>query len=246
MLIEDRSQEHDEDAPPGGWRRAAWNLCWRHGLRSPFPHRAEALARIQEMALTDLRTKGAPSAEVDALAEWGMSQYIRKRTFQTSQTLQAEVYKASNPIRTRPYLLVPDLPDMMMKPNGRGRYRPLIQYCKDWGDRPANRSEMMADPPPPDAIPGIAVSIAAVVHALCDQDEHQPPEWVMRYRHASPHRLWGFRPYDPNSAYDQRVLSNSPPTCRYHQTYFTRSFIAGSLWLRESNVQRLSTTYSLK
>ena len=57
----------------------------------------------------------------------------------------------------------------------------------------------------------------------------------MRYRSASPHRLWGFRPYDPNSAYDQRILSNSPPTCRYHQTYFTRSFIAGSLWLESSD-----------
>ncbi len=244
MLMDDRSQgQQDENAPPGGWRRAAWNLCWRHGLPSPFPHRAETVARIQETVLTDLRAKGASSAGADALAEWGMNHYIRKRTFQTSL---AEVDKASDPLRTRPYLLVPDLPDMMMKPNGRGRYRPLIQYCKDWGDRPADRPAMMADPPPPDAIPGIAVSIAAVVHALCDQDEHQTPEWVMRYRSASPHRLWGFRPYDPNSAYDQRVLSNSPPACRYHQTYFTRSFIAGSLWLREPNDQPHPTTSPMK
>lgn len=240
MPAENRSQgQQDGNAPAGGWRRAAWNLCWRHGLRSPFPHCAETLARIQETVLTDLRAKGAPRAGADAIAEWGMSRYVRKRTFQESQ---AEADKASNPMRRRPYLLVSDLPDMMMKPNGRGQYRPLIQFCKDWGDRPSDRPEMMADPPPADTVPHIAVSIAAVVHALCRQDEHQTPDWVMRYRLASPHRLWGFRPYNPNSAYDQRILSNSPPTCRYHQTYFTRSFIQGSLWLRVSNDQPLPTS----
>lgn len=35
----------------------------------------------------------------------------------------------------------------MRRKAGRGRYRPLIQFSKDWAVRPLNRDEMMADPP---------------------------------------------------------------------------------------------------
>lgn len=222
--------------PPGGWLRTAWNFCWKHGLTQPFPHSAETLDGLRRGLLAHLRERGAPAYKLEALADWGVDQYHSKRQRRARPKPSYEERTrmlGRPPIRPRPYLLIPELPPMMRPPNIRGRFRPLVQYCKDWAVQPANRGKMMADRPPPDTEPAMAASIAAVVHALCDLDELTPEEWVFEYRSPQPERIWGLddMPINPNKKYDRRMIAEAPAACAYHNVFFADTFIEGPLWI---------------
>lgn len=85
---------------------------------------------------------------------------------------------------------------------------------------------MMADPPPPDTEFGIAVSIAAVVHVLCDLDGLPPPNWVFGYRSPEPMKPWGV-----STALKKEFTGKTPPACLYHNVSFEYYFIEGPLWI---------------
>lgn len=222
----------DEYAPPGGWRRVAWNFCWRRGLEHPLPHPPALLDEVRSGLRSLLAERGAPAWKVAALTEWGVSEYVRCRRFEENRPSYEELVKRLGhpPLRPRPYLLVPELPRLMREPAGRrGQHRDLIQFANDWAVQPADRWKMMADPPPQDTEPAIANSIAAVVHALCDLDEISPPDWVYGYRAPSKSLLWGLR--SPWFSPDRNTLDNSPPACAFHRVYFTYDLITGPLWI---------------
>lgn len=171
----DRPEDY---VPPGGWLRAAWNYCWKRGLSLPFPHTADALDELRRELRSHLAERGAPAYKLEALADWGVEQYNdkRRRRSRPQPSLEERTKMLGRPpIRPRPYLLIPELPPMMRRPNARGRFRPLVQYAKDWAEQPAHRDKMMADRPPPDTELAIALSIAAVVHALCDMSVFTDP-----------------------------------------------------------------------
>lgn len=210
-------------SPPGGWRRIAWAYVWIYGDRFEFPHSAEMVESMRRGLRKRLFGMGASSPRAEAVTEWAVGTYLEDRRDAWEHRGEP---KSPNPLRWRPYLLVPDLPPMMRRKAGRGRYRPLIQFSKDWAVRPLNRDEMMADPPPPDTEGGIAVSIAAVVHALCDLDGHAPPDWVYKYRAEKPMKPWG-----APDALRPEITDAAPPACRYHQVFFDYHFIEGPLWI---------------
>ncbi len=227
----DRPEDH---VPPGGWLRAAWNYCWKRGLSLPFPHTAETLDELRRELRAHLAERGAPAYKMEALADWGVEQYDgkRRRRSRPQPSLEERTKMLGRPpIRPRPYLLIPELPPMMRRPNVRGRFRPLVQYAKDWADQPAHRDKMMADRPPPDTELAISLSVAAVVHALCDMDEITPAEWVHDYRSPRPRSPWGTMPINLEKGYDRRMVAAAPAACSYHNVFFDDSFIEGPLWI---------------
>ena len=220
--------------PPGGWLRTAWNYCWKHGLTQPFPHDSETLDGLRRGLRAHLRERGAPFYKLEALADWGVDQYHvkRQRRAEPQPSYEERTRMLGRPpIRPRPYLLIPELPPMMRPPNIRGRFRPLVQYCKDWAAQPAHRGKMMADRPPSDTEPAMAASIAAVVHALCDLDELPPAKWVYEYRFPYPMGPWGTMPLDLQKKSDRRRIAEAPAACAYHNVFFDDSFIEGPLWI---------------
>lgn len=221
----------DEYVPPGGWRRIVWNYCWRRGLEHPFPHPPTLLDEIRSGLRALLTERKAPAWKIEALTEWGASEYVKHRRFEENRPGYDQLVKRLGrpPLRPRPYLLVAELPQLMREPAGRrGQHRDLIQFANDWAVQPADRRKMMAGPPPP-AEAAIANSIATVVHALCDLDEIAPPEWVFGYRSPTNELVWGMQA--PWFSLDRNVIDHSPPACAYHRIYFTYDLITGPLWI---------------
>lgn len=225
-----------ERAPPAGWLRTAWNFCWEWGLQRPFPHRAGELDVLRRAVRAYLAEREAPGYKLEALADWSADKYVARRSFEERRPSFAESRRRLGrpPLRPRPFWLVPELPPMMREPDAGGRFRPLVQFAKDWAVRPARRGRMMADPPPPETEPDMAASIAAVVHALCDLDETTPPQWVFAHRVPRPRRIWGLRPVDWNSGFGRLLLRSAPAACADHNIFFAESLIMGPLWLNPS------------
>lgn len=214
----------DKFHPPGGWRRIAWKYIWNYGMEHEYPHPTETVERIRGGLRNRLAGMGASPLRAKAVTEWAVGAYLEDRWDEWAYRGEP---KSPNPLRPRPYLLVPELPPAMRYKIGRrGQFRPLIQYSKDWAVQPLHRDKMMADPPPPGTEPGIAVSIAAVVHALCDLDEHTPPDWVYEYRSEEPMNPWG----SPD-VLQPKTTDTTPPPCLYHRVFFDYHFIEGPLWI---------------
>ena len=213
----------DEFYPPGGWRRVAWTWCWNQGKQVEFPQlepQTETLRRDLQAHLVGL---GSSEKRAAAVTKWAIFEYMKDRRGMWEHRHEPPPV---NPMRPYPVFLVTDLPHLMRKPNGRGRYRSLVQFSKDWAVYPLRRKEMMADPPPPDTEFGIAVSIAAVVHALCDLDGLPPPNWVFAHRSPEPMKPWGVSP-----SLKPEFTSKTPPACLYHNVFFDYHFIEGPLWI---------------
>ena len=138
-----------ERAPPAGWLRTAWNFCWEWGLQRPFPHRAGELDVLRRAVRAYLAEREAPGYKLEALADWSADKYVARRSFEERRPSFAESRRRLGrpPLRPRPFWLVPELPPMMREPDAGGRFRPLVQFAKDWAVRPACRGRMMADPP---------------------------------------------------------------------------------------------------
>lgn len=219
-----------ERSPPAGWLRTAWNFCWERGLRRPFPHPPGALDDLRWELRDYLAEREAPAYKLEALADWATAEYEWRRDFEERRPT-GRAPGGRPPLRPRPFYLIPELPPLMRLPDVGGRFRPLVQFAKDWAVRPARRERMMADPPPPDAEPALSASIAAVVHALCDLDEIAPPKWVFEHRVPHPRRIWGLRQKDWTTEDGQEFMNAAPPACAHHNIFFAPSLIMGPLWL---------------
>ena len=221
-----------DNPPPAGWLRVAWNFCWEYGLRRPFPHPPAVLDDLRRVLRAYLTEREAPAYKLEALVDWSVGEYLWRRAFEERRpSVGAAERTGRPPLRPRPYWLIPELPPLMRLPDVGGRFRPLVQFAKDWAVRPACRGRMMADPPPPDTEPALAASIAAVVHALCDLDEISPSAWVFEHRVPQPRRIWGLRQIDWTADYGQWILRSAPAACAHHNIFFAYSLIMGPLWL---------------
>ena len=126
----------------------------------------------------------------------------------------------SRPAGYRPR--VSHLPAQMAIPTRRGRFRPLIQFIKDWNYWPADRAEMLDGPPTADGDPFDLACIAAVIHALTARDHFAVPEWVHHYR-AEPPRLISGHGIETN--YGRLIVAEAPLVCAQHGVYFEPSML---------------------
>ncbi len=114
----------------------------------------------------------------------------------------------------------------------------LRSFAKHWALVPEHREAMIADPPRHGYITDRwhpwhrwnLVRVAAVVHALCDRDGIDVPDWV--HKHRAPNHIrvsWGAFSVlgapdqaDPRS---EKRYSDAPEACNYHRAWFDQAFI---------------------
>ena len=111
-----------------------------------------------------------------------------------------------------------DLPELMAAECRRGSYRvPLAQFISDW-NRSGDRSAMISEAPSYEGDdPELMPTVAAVVHALCERDAMEVPEWVLGYRADRDVVLFAG---DPDSDYGRWVRDQSPPAAKFHRIHF--------------------------
>ena len=123
-----------------------------------------------------------------------------------------------------------DLPACMARNDGRGRIVELVQLCKNWAHWPDRREAMIAVPPKrlrwwhrwtPRRYD--LARIAAVVHALCDRDGVDIPDWVWEHRADQPLTFQG-REASP-SQWQTYLQGIAPPACAYHNVWFDNASI---------------------
>lgn len=224
----------------GAWRRLGWNFCWREAMSVPFPHSPQFLGGLPGRVREYLLARGAPEDEAAEIAEWVRPQYEKHRKWRERPRLSYEERTRQlgrPPMFHHPFQVVPELPALMRRPDGRGGSRDLVQFSKDWATQPADRMTMMAYPPPAGTEWGIACSIATVVHALCDLDEMVPPDWVFEYRSPETMLVWGMQAFDGEKL-RRKIIAKSPPACKFHRVFFDRSFIEGPLWINTPRIRR--------
>lgn len=95
--------------------------------------------------------------------------------------------------------------------------RPLVQFVMDWRRAPDQRPAVLAAELPTGTSPLVQAKIAAVVHALCDRDGIQPPEWIHDVRADPPIALFGIR---LNSDFGNIIRDRSPQTSALHGVFF--------------------------
>ncbi len=83
---------------------------------------------------------------------------------------------------TRGGLTVTSLAEEFADPGweARGKYRALLQFIMNWNNWPGKEDcDAMLDGPPPNGMhEDERARIAAVVHCLCERDNHPVPQWV--------------------------------------------------------------------
>ena len=206
----------------------------------PFPHSPQFLGGLPGRVREYLLARGAPEDEAAEIAEWVRPQYEKHRKWRERPRLSYEERTRQlgrPPMFHHPFQVVPELPALMRRPDGRGGSRDLVQFSKDWATQPADRMTMMAYPPPAGTEWGIACSIATVVHALCDLDEMVPPDWVFEYRSPETMLVWGMQAFDGEKL-RRKIIAKSPPACKFHRVFFDRSFIEGPLWINTPRIRR--------
>ena len=205
-----------------------------------FPHSPQFLGGLPGRVREYLLARGAPEEEASEIAEWVRPQYEKHRKWRERPRLSYEERTRQlgrPPMFRHPFQVVPELPALMRRPDGRGGSRDLVQFSKDWATQPADRMTMMAYPPPAGTEWGIACSIATVVHALCDLDEMVPPDWVFEYRSPETMLVWGMQALD-RARLRRMVIAKSPPACEFHRVFFDRAFIEGPLWINTPRIRR--------
>ncbi len=110
-----------------------------------------------------------------------------------------------------------DIPEVIALDSPR-ELLPYSMLAKEWEWWPADREMMVADRPVTDNLDDLS-RIAAVVHALCDRDGVVVPDWVFDYTSPRPLAL------GPSLVIDgqiwHRAISEAPPTCEYHNVWFS-------------------------
>ena len=115
-----------------------------------------------------------------------------------------------------------DLPPIM-GPEWPREHVPLTLLVKDWADFPDQREAMVGDAPVGDDSDALC-RIAAVVHALCDRDGIEVPDWA--WGHCSDHPIaWGRSVPMRGFLWDQ-TIANAPPACEHHNVWFDYQFIS--------------------
>lgn len=96
--------------------------------------------------------------------------------------------------------------------------RALLQFIMDWNSRPEARDYMLEEDIPEDCPRDWAAAIAAVVHALCERDNHPFPVSLKGIA-AEQDILITLDPID--SPYTRQVRSQACEVCWEHKVFFT-------------------------
>ena len=130
-----------------------------------------------------------------------------------------------------PTISADQIPRWMAKDDNRGRVVELRELCKQWAlTDHVHRAAMVNTAPRRyrwwhrfTARRHDLARVAAVVHALCDRDDVDVPDWVWRHRCRRP--VGVPVSLDPESRYGRAVLVDAPDACAYHRVWFDHSMI---------------------
>ena len=130
-----------------------------------------------------------------------------------------------------PTISADQIPRWMVKDDNRGRVVELRELCKQWAlTDQAHRAAMVNAAPRRYRWRHCFTPrrhdlerIAAVVHALCDRDGVDVPDWV--WKHRSARSIGLVASLDPESRYGRAVLVDAPDACAYHRVWFDHSMI---------------------
>lgn len=114
-------------------------------------------------------------------------------------------------------LLARDMIDVMESSESYMATRPLFQFIADWDWLPHRRREMLEGSPPDNSNLFLLSATAAVVHALCDRDGMEPPQWTKNAYLPEESTLSGIPADTP---FGQIVKRKAPPACAEHGVYF--------------------------
>lgn len=117
----------------------------------------------------------------------------------------------------------------------RGQYRATLQFIMNWNNWPSyeDRCAMLDGPPQDDMPQDQKARIAAIVHTLCDRDNHPIPDWVhgVRTRHRAGVYLTGDTPVRNClgflNGYARMIRRNTPRIPRLHR-----------VWLEEESLNK--------
>ena len=130
-----------------------------------------------------------------------------------------------------PNLTADQLPRWMADDDKRGRVVELRELCKQWAHADhAHRAAMVSTTPRRyrwwhrfTARRHDLARIAAVVHALCDRDGVDVPDWVWEHRSGRPIGL--VASLDPETRWGRSVLADAPAACAYHRVWFDQAMV---------------------
>ena len=130
-----------------------------------------------------------------------------------------------------PTISADQIPRWMAKDDNRGRVVEVRELCKQWALTDYVHRAAMVNIAPRryrwwhrfTARRHDLARVAAVVHALCDRDDVDVPDWVWRHRCRGPVGV----PVSlyPESRYGRAVLVGAPDACVYHRVWFDHSTI---------------------
>lgn len=110
-----------------------------------------------------------------------------------------------------------DIPRVIALDGGRANL-PWSMMVKEWHWWPDDREAMVADPPLSDSADDLC-RIAALVHALCDQDNVALPGWALEHRSELPLSLFSAIP--TSGRLWERMVAEAPAVCEHHNVWFT-------------------------
>ena len=130
-----------------------------------------------------------------------------------------------------PTISADQIPRLMARDDNRGRVVELRELCKQWAHTDqAHRAAMVNTAPrryrrwhcfTPRRHD--LARIAAVVHALCDRDEVDIPDWVWKHRSRRP--IGVPVSLDPTTQWGRTIVADAPDACTYHRVWFDHSMI---------------------
>ena len=94
---------------------------------------------------------------------------------------------------------------------------PRTRWIADWDWLPHRRAEMLEGSPPENSDSFLLAATASVIHALCDRDGMDPPEWTETACLKEERTLSGI-PAD--SPFGRFAKSKAPAACAAHGVYF--------------------------
>ncbi|WP_420637776.1 hypothetical protein [Candidatus Poriferisocius sp.] len=103
------------------------------------------------------------------------------------------------------------------------RFRPVVQFIKDWNHEPEQRLDMLCKGEAPHGEPRDLAIIATVVHGLCARDGFDTPSWVASQQLPEPMTLSG---QSLDTDWGRWVVSQAPPVCSMHGVYFEASTLS--------------------